>query len=83
MVVLQIVERPSTDLFKKLGDDMRSGKLQTFRVDKRGQRVTHTKYQDSCWMDWSYSKGVIVCEVSSNFKLEWQLLGEVNWPFDG
>jgi len=73
MVVLQIVERPSADLYKKLVEAMRSGKLQTFAVDKRGQKVTHISYPD-CWMDWSCDKGAIVCEVRSHLKLEWQLL---------
>jgi hypothetical protein len=76
LIRLQIVEQHGTNLYKTLVEAMRSGKLRTFSVTKRGRRVTHTKSDYPGWMNWSYAEGVIVCEVLSPRKpgSEWKLL---------
>lgn len=76
MIRLQIVEKHGTNLFKTLVEAMRSGKLQTFFVKKRGRRVTHTNPDYHGWMNWSYVEGVIACEVISPRKPgdEWKFL---------
>ncbi|MEQ1803241.1 MAG: hypothetical protein ABL989_15030 [Gammaproteobacteria bacterium] len=72
MIRFQIIERPGTDLHRKLVGAMRSGALQTFNATKRGSKVSHAKHPG--WMNWSVSEGVITCEVISPRKPghEWQ-----------
>jgi|SRR5271154_4662239 len=74
MIRFQIVEQFDAGLYRKLLDSMRSGALQTFASSKRGRKVSHVKYPG--WINWSYSEGVIACEVLSPQKPdnEWQLM---------
>jgi hypothetical protein len=76
MIRLQIIERHGTNLYKMLVEAMRSGKLRTFSVTKRGRRITHTNPQYPGWMNWTHAEGVIICEVLSPHKPggEWKLL---------
>jgi hypothetical protein len=73
MIRFQIIQKPGTDLHRKLVGAMRSGGLQTFNASKRGSKVSHAKHPG--WMNWSVSEGVITCEVISPRKPghEWQL----------
>ncbi len=72
MIRFQIVQRPGTELHRKLVNAMRSGALQTFNASKRGAKISHAKHPG--WMNWSVSEGVITCEVISPRKPghEWQ-----------
>jgi hypothetical protein len=74
MITLQIIERHNAGLFEGLREAMRSGKLQTFRLQKRGRKVVHVNHPG--WMNWSYCDGVIACTILSPRKpgREWQLL---------
>lgn len=76
MIRLQIVEKRGSNLYKMLVEAMRSGKLQTFYVTKRGRKVTHTNPNYHGWMNWSFAEGVIACEVLSPRKPgdEWKFL---------
>ena len=76
MIRLQIVEQQGADLFRALVRAMRSGDLRTFVAAKRGKRVTHRNPSYSGWINWSYSGGVISCEILSPRRpgSEWRLL---------
>jgi hypothetical protein len=73
VIRFQIIQKPGTELHRKLVAAMRSGGLQTFNARKRGSKVLHAKHPG--WMNWSVSEGVITCEVISPRKPghEWQL----------
>lgn len=75
MIQFQIVERPGGDLYRTLLEAMRSGKLRTFRAERRGRRVRHTNPSIPGWMNWSRRGGIITCEVISPRKpgSEWRL----------
>jgi hypothetical protein len=76
MIRLQIVEHSGTDLFRNLIRAMRSGDLRTFIIARRGKKVSHRNPSYSGWINWSYSAGVISCEIVSPRRPgnEWRLL---------
>jgi len=74
MIRLQIIERPGSNLFQVLKRAMRQGDLRTFSLQRRGRQVVHERYPG--WINWSYGKGVISCEILGPKKMgnEWQIL---------
>lgn len=75
MFRIQIIER-ERGLFKTLKDDMRSGSLRTFMMEKRGTKITHTKSPG--WITWKRAYGVIVCLVHTRKPgSEWQIISQL------
>ena len=75
-VLIQIVEQPGAGLFHELQSAMRSGRLKTFMLEKRGKKVVHKSTDYPGWMNWSHQHGVITATVLSPNKpgAEWKLL---------
>jgi hypothetical protein len=71
---VQIIERPGSDLFGVLKAAMREGDLRTFSLVNRGRKVVHSTSPG--WMNWSYSEGIVTCEILSPQRpdSEWQFL---------
>lgn len=74
MIVLQIVERPGSNLFRVLTKAMRTGELRTFALERGGKRVVHKRYPG--YMNWSYENGITSGEIRTPRKegAEWQFL---------
>jgi len=72
--MIQIVERPGSDLFHRLQAAMRGGDLRTFQVEKRGRKVLHSASPG--WMNWTHAEGVIHGTILSPQRkgMEWKLL---------
>lgn len=72
--MIQIVERPGSDLFRRLQAAMRGGDLRTFKVEKRGRKVLHSASPG--WMNWTHAEGVIHGTILSPQRkgMEWKLL---------
>lgn len=75
MIKFQIIEHQGRNLYKKLIADMKSGKLKTFSISKRGRKVAHTNLNYPGWINWTCNEGVITAEVLSPQKPghEWQI----------
>ncbi len=76
MIRIQIVEREGAQLFEALKGAMRSGDLRTFKLHKRGRKVTHMAKDYHGWMNWDSRMGVVTCEILSPHKpgQEWKIL---------
>jgi hypothetical protein len=76
MIRIQVVEKSGADLKRAMTAAMRSGKLRTFQLQKRGRKVTHVRAPG--YMNWTSAHGVITGEILSPQKplAEWDFLSK-------
>jgi len=76
MIKIQIVEKIGANLQREMKAAMRSGKLRTFELEKRGRKVKHVRAPG--YMNWTSSQGVVAAEIVSPQKpgTEWDFLSK-------
>ncbi len=76
MIRIQIVEKDGAHLKREMTEAMRSGKLRTFELQRRGQKLKHVRAPG--YMNWESSQGVITGEIVSPKRpeAEWDFLSK-------